>query len=953
MNSENDEKKLIEEEQAILDRIVSDMDKVSDSLDRSAEKYIKEWKSSKESGLGEIYAVILHAKKGLQNIKSEKKQLYQARDELYDTRAELYIDDDKEKTYLQLGNHTFCDGGVNYTTNWNRPICRPLWGGEAPEEYEFDGYDEHANYLGPIKCRLVLRRNITLRFTNVKSVAHVFPLSKKKQEDIITDILLQELYERRSDNEWRSIIRSIQKKQKEIVLSPLKENIVVQGCAGSGKTMIMFHRLPIVLMDYPKILQRNSLYVITPSETYVQLVNNMTSQLEISDIRMGVLNDYYNYCISKYNRQSDEYGIVNPTIKLSQDKEEYVYSVECINDVKSYLMDMVSENDIDLSRAYEELSIESQDKKNEGTVSDTVRDLMLRQQNVVNLNNSIITEHFREIRTVVEKLVDFAAVLRNRKTAVKREIDKRVSFNKSIIKSAEKAMEKLNPDINKIAWSKREKEITDARIELSKLIFDMDKLGTDEKYFSELSELSENILKALEPFGDIKETFLKYTAKDIYEIIDKTGLVIGLYYGMAWKVQNIEDRYVNYGKSFKEIYSDMEPDVISLQNNRKKYLNPDYYSNIDKANNNLGLINKNGVYSVYLKIMKKLGYEPDDDNKIEALSCSPYIYLQILYQYYGMPNSEKETLITIDEAQSVAPEEIRLIKNINGESLILNLFGDVGQHIEGTKGIDNWSTLDNVMEYNMYSLEQNYRNAYQITEFCNEKFNWMKMQPMNTAGAGVHEISTESQFISEMKERFNRVENSGISAIIVKTKEEANYVMSVFAEFSTKMHDLTDKNYDVHRARWNIMLVDNVKGLEFKSVVVLSGRMSEHEQYIAYTRALDELIVYKEKMDVSNYQVQENKVHPQKPESKENKRHKKVISPSTHYDNSEVREYFESCGLEVVDNRKNNGRLWVIGNKEDIDKFVTEAIDRFNITGMYASGKESKFRNGWCTKTKK
>ena len=100
MNSENDEKKLIEEEQAILDRIVSDMDKVSDSLDRSAEKYIEEWRSSKETGLGESYAVILHAKKGLQNIRSEKKQLYQARDELYDTRAEVYIGDDKEKTYI-------------------------------------------------------------------------------------------------------------------------------------------------------------------------------------------------------------------------------------------------------------------------------------------------------------------------------------------------------------------------------------------------------------------------------------------------------------------------------------------------------------------------------------------------------------------------------------------------------------------------------------------------------------------------------------------------------------------------------------------------------------------------------------------------------------------------------------------------------------------------------------
>ena len=40
------------------------------------------------------------------------------------------------------------------------------------------------------------------------------------------------------------------------------------------------------------------------------------------------------------------------------------------------------------------------------------------------------------------------------------------------------------------------------------------------------------------------------------------------------------------------------------------------------------------------------------------------------------------------------------------------------------------------------------------------------------------------------------------------------------------------------------MTVEQVKGLEFGTVFALSGRMSQNEKYIAYTRALDELFVF-------------------------------------------------------------------------------------------------------------
>ena len=112
----------------------------------------------------------------------------------------------------------------------------------------------------------------------------------------------------------------------EIIQAPFNQNMIVQGCAGSGKSMIMLHRLPIILFDNPKALDRNSLYIITPSVTYIQMANNMRMDLEIEDLKMGTLNQYYDYVISKYGRKPEEYGTINPGIQLEKEQIDYVYN---------------------------------------------------------------------------------------------------------------------------------------------------------------------------------------------------------------------------------------------------------------------------------------------------------------------------------------------------------------------------------------------------------------------------------------------------------------------------------------------------------------------------------------------------------------------------------------------------------------------------------------------------
>lgn len=343
------------------------------------------------------------------------------------------------------------------------------------------------------------------------------------------------------------------------------------------------------------------------------------------------------------------------------------------------------------------------------------------------------------------------------------------------------------------------------------------------------------------------------------------------------------------------------------------------------------------------------------------------LYLQVLYQYQGPPNANAESLLAIDEAQGIAPEEIRLLKNVNNSKVVFNMYGDIYQHIEGTKGIDSWDELDEILDFDVYEMQENYRNALQITNYCNQRFN-MNMIAINTSGKGVHEIKSDLEFQTEMLTQLLDSQRVGLAAILVGDDAEARYLLDRFSKYAQKFHDMTDEDFSVHHTRWNIINIDDAKGLEFSSVIALSGRMSRNQKYIAYTRALDHLYVYESILDVTGFEKKKDlgiDVSKNKPvasdisaEEVKEKGEKPVVKhvvnkSSKDYFDSEVRKFFENRGHEVVDRRDQGGRLWVLGEKTSIRSDVNAATHKFNISGKYATNKDLKNRSGWCTKTDK
>ena len=68
----------------------------------------------------------------------------------------------------------------------------------------------------------------------------------------------------------------------------------------------------------------------------------------------------------------------------------------------------------------------------------------------------------------------------------------------------------------------------------------------------------------------------------------------------------------------------------------------------------------------------------------------------------------------------------------------------------------------------------------------------------------------------------------------------------------------------------------------------------------------------------------------------------------------DLKTYFQSKGLEVIDKRTAGGCLWIIGEKKQLSPIVKEAEQLYGAYGQFSSGgSATKRRPGWYTKCKK
>lgn len=811
-----------EEEKVQLEKIEKELHREYDNLPKPVSKY--------------AVADSPEERMNLQLEKMAAQHIYEMRETIAKMMAEPYIgrldlsDKGKGKATYYIGREDKKIGGVSVHSRWSD------WGRLYGRSSEDTGLVN-----GNVK-QVDLRRQIDIMDGQLRGIEDIFSSNTEYAEQGIYDkFLIQVLMSRKKSHQLTDIISTIQDKQNEIIEKALVANIIVQGCAGSGKTMVMLHRLSYWLYNN-KSLNPEKIKILTPNENFNAHIGGLHSQLKLGAIEIMSIDQYYKMLLQRYNKDIADIKKVADEENVEERFLNYIYSMQFIKKFKKAYSELVK--DLAFVEEVEFLRhCADQCKIRFGIVAksskgDSIVEMARVIHEIINKNSSA-SDNRERLQEKIDKQRDiYAENVRRRKQALVQVAEYKKNYKEKLLEIIENAINFVRESMLGLEESRRELEQSiqsmnkgflrlisgaNRKKEEEKIEKIDKKIGEERGKLETLSTLkielsfTENIDSALELINS------KKTLKEDTLIAEYIGGYIKAKHAVA-EQEALMEKSLQEQEEVKQSLEKMELLLPINEFDRVKELETKYPISIV-----LNIFNSAFNSAISEKLLEFDMQRPEKIYRYE-------LYARVLFaELFWNKTVGDDELICIDEGQDVSYYEYERIIEQNGKhTTFYNVYGDLNQRIKQGRGLKTWEQLEKTLLAHEYELNENYRNTNQITQYCNDVFNF-EMTLTGVDGEPVRNILFD-EMLSELVEISNSADR--IAIILPRTMSKQRVTRAKKVE---SIKDRISTKFDVTKI--SVMYVDEIKGIEFDRVYVIDQDMQRNERYIAFTRALDKLTI--------------------------------------------------------------------------------------------------------------
>lgn len=782
------------------------------------------------------YAVGDYDDGNLSFAKSHSKQKYGQRledltgyiNKPYSYRVDISCDDDTETFYIGASDIVLDNGKKVISTNSEL------------------GY-ELINYQTITVKRNGKDYNIKLsRQFDIENAALYGYVNLRTDEDVIfksgiTDpFLVRVLNLRKRQHNLTDIFVTIQENQNKIVNSDFRKNIIVQGCAGSGKTMVLLHRLSALKYRNNYFDFSSKAMILTPNEQFSLHIKGLAEGLQIGNIHRVSVEQYYIDMLMQYDKVFKPENKTSSEMFVRQDYVDYIYSDQFRQDFDD-AYDKVMAKRNTLIDALNSLTEAMRQEQRIISLEDDSK-VILQLKNAVEMMSGIVQRQDQVVDAAKEELEKHIT----RKNFLEKRIPETQQFASGIVK------ETLSRVYAKIATYMKEKEeaisefenqlqnLTEEQLKVQKAFNPFGKRAKLEQLENDIKKQKDVISKVKKQLDAEKEIFSELQdEKTDEEIVSWMRLVAQYIKSVQEDVRlcnNTKEEFINYSQEFSEIdqlIDDAEKKYNDVQENQ-------YPDDVKRMIKYLNLkVGEYGILETYQMVFDEAVHKFKEENDVKNINGKYHrydFYAQLLFamKFFKRVYGTLE-FMCIDEGQDLAVNEYRLIYELNQKNVIYNIFGDTNQLMKPGRGIADWTSLDKEFSAQMFTLNENYRNTNQITKFCNSSFG-MDVLQTGVDGPSVREIPRRDL---EKELADLNVTTERIAILVPRGVQKKKYIDTDILpkDIAKLVGDNMDNGYIA------VMYVDEVKGIEFDKVFVVGNKMARNEKYIAYTRALSELIL--------------------------------------------------------------------------------------------------------------
>lgn len=710
-------------------------------------------------------------------------------------------------------------------------------------------------------------RNITMYSRTVSDVDIVLDKGSDLFSNISDAYLRKALIRNKDKAGVQSIIQTIQRKQDNIRSLPREQSFIVQGCAGSGKTMVLLHRLRYLL--YNKDIYNDEYVFLVPSSNFKEFIDETSNSFKISKQNILSYQEYYRELLGKkekyqtkdtselvfsphylkriysntfmqeaYKTLFDAFlNQMNQLIEICDSKLNELIDFEklTLEDSINSIRDKAIKDSDDLTKeiqVYTQVKIDNNYENIALLIAEIEEDYIARKHEyeIVTDPNIEITIREDDIRILDnDALNEIKKNIESENQAIAKASIFTAMAHKNKLKKLETSYNSLYEEIVSLLIAEDKKKYAEQATRLA-CVYGPISIAEIEEKLNALKDILLVTNKTITKAQDDLDNIYDYLATRFKTEIENLNKLIVL-------SSELSDEEYDFVKSLKPSFSFFEENLkvgIDLLKNFKEHITTQKEK--DKIKNELPLFadrTKNQLHA-YLNTLLFNACRKKVTSEFGLKICDAYKhywYIALYCNYLTRParNSGKQ-FVFIDEAQDLSVSEIELIYKINNieETPIMNLFGDTNQMITA-HGIEDWASLEFIPQ--IYTLEENFRNTNQVVEYSNAHLP-IKMLKIGVDMEPVSEYKNICEAINSAKSILNH------PVFIVKDDYSAEDLRLLLSETPIE--------------RFEIYTVKAVKGLEFKEVYVFDYQMTPNEKYISYTRALAKLNVIKDLPEKAN-----------------------------------------------------------------------------------------------------
>lgn len=215
-----------------------------------------------------------------ETVKHDRSRLEKARKKPYFGRIDFYDEDSKKDEAFYIGRVGISKNIIDKVViDWRAPVASVYYeNAVGPCEYTVQNEKTYA-------IDLLMKRTYEIENDTLKDFYD--------SDVVANDELLTKYLAKNKKAVLGEIIATIQKEQNEIIRKSPKQNVIVQGSAGSGKTTVAMHRISYILYNYDKEFRPEDFYIIGSNRILLNYITSVLPDLDVYGIRQMTMEQLF------------------------------------------------------------------------------------------------------------------------------------------------------------------------------------------------------------------------------------------------------------------------------------------------------------------------------------------------------------------------------------------------------------------------------------------------------------------------------------------------------------------------------------------------------------------------------------------------------------------------------------------------------------------------------------